>query len=390
MNRGAVAVACIALFTDLLVYGLAIPVLPLLDATVDAGPVGTGLLFASYAAAMIVATPVAGRLVDRYGPRQPLLIGLVGLAAATLLFALGEPFWLLLLARVLQGIAAGMSWVAGLSLIAAVTPFASRGMAMGLAMSMISLGILVGPPLSGLLTGWLGTTAPFLFAAGLALLDGVLRILLVPRLPAATDDPTGPLAVLRVPGSVSLVTIIALSAALAAAIEPILPLQLAAGLGLDALGIGLVFGLLVLVSVVVNPAVGYLVGKVDARLLVAAGLVLGAAGLAAIAGSTQLWLTLTGAAAVGAGISMLSAPATTIIGLQGARTTPPALGGAYTLFNLAYAGGMMVGPAIGGALTGAFDFTTALVAIAVAVAACGAVALGRLPAARSVTAAAAL
>jgi hypothetical protein len=39
----AVAVACVALFTDMLVYGLAIPVLPLLPATVEAGPTATGI-----------------------------------------------------------------------------------------------------------------------------------------------------------------------------------------------------------------------------------------------------------------------------------------------------------------------------------------------------------
>jgi len=56
----AVAVACVALFTDMLVFGLAIPVLPLLPATVAAGPAATGALFAGNAAAMILVTPVAG------------------------------------------------------------------------------------------------------------------------------------------------------------------------------------------------------------------------------------------------------------------------------------------------------------------------------------------
>ena len=84
----AITVACIALFTDMLVYGLAIPVLPLLPATVQAGPAATGVLFAGYAAATVVVTPIAGRWVDRVGPRRPLLIGLVGLAAATMLVAL--------------------------------------------------------------------------------------------------------------------------------------------------------------------------------------------------------------------------------------------------------------------------------------------------------------
>jgi MFS transporter, DHA1 family, solute carrier family 18 (vesicular amine transporter), member 1/2 len=197
----AITVASVALFTDMLVYGLAIPVLPLLPATTAAGPAATGLLFAGYATAMLVVTPLAGRLVDQAGPRRPLLIGLVGLAAATLLFAVGGPYWMLALARVLQGVAAGMSWVAGLSLIAAVTPIATRGRSMGLAMSMVSLGVLIGPPLAGVLVENFGVRAPFLLAAGVALADGLARLLLVRGTTAAVDDPAGPLTVLRVRGS---------------------------------------------------------------------------------------------------------------------------------------------------------------------------------------------
>ena len=80
--RMAVAVSCIALFTDMLIYGILIPLLPLMPAVERAGSSATGLLFAAYAAMMIAVTPLAGRLVDRKGPRGPLLAALLGLAAA--------------------------------------------------------------------------------------------------------------------------------------------------------------------------------------------------------------------------------------------------------------------------------------------------------------------
>ena len=197
-QTAALVVACFALFTDMVVYGLAIPVLPLLPAVTAAGPFAAGTLFAGYAAAMIVVTPVAGRVVDRRGPRGPLLSAMLGLTAATLMFAMGGPFLVLLAARVLQGAAAGLSWVAALSLIAAVTPVRTRGRSMGIAMSMVSLGVLVGPPLAGILAARWGTAAPFLVAAGLAMADGALRVLFVRPISAATDDPAGPVAVLRV------------------------------------------------------------------------------------------------------------------------------------------------------------------------------------------------
>ena len=106
--RMAVVVSCVALFTDMLVYGILIPLLPLMPAVERAGSSATGLLFAAYAAMMIAVTPLAGRLVDRRGPRGPLLVALLGLAAACLLFTLDGPYWLLLVSRLLQGAAAGL------------------------------------------------------------------------------------------------------------------------------------------------------------------------------------------------------------------------------------------------------------------------------------------
>ena len=55
--------------------------------------------------ALLAATPVIGVLSDRYGRRWPMLIGMIGLAAATLLFATAKSLPWLLTVRVLQGIA---------------------------------------------------------------------------------------------------------------------------------------------------------------------------------------------------------------------------------------------------------------------------------------------
>lgn len=62
--RAALTVASLALFTDALLYGLAVPVLPLLAGDQGASTVGVGLLFAAYAR--------AGRLhADRRPGRRP-------------------------------------------------------------------------------------------------------------------------------------------------------------------------------------------------------------------------------------------------------------------------------------------------------------------------------
>nr|WP_283775022.1 MFS transporter [Brachybacterium equifaecis] len=372
----ALIVGSAAVFTDMLVHGLAVPVLPLLPAVVEAGPAATGVLFSSYAVAMIIATLFAGRIVDQHGPKTPLLIGLVGLAAATLLFATGGPYWLLLVARIAQGIAGGMSWVAALSLIAATTSFDKRGQAMGIAISSLTLGVLLGPPLAGFLVERFGTAAPFLFAAGIALLDGVLRIVLVKGSPRVTDDIGGPLAVLRVPGSLSIVIAVAVGAAVLSGVEPVLPVHL----GASSLTIGLLFALAALAAIIANPIVGRYVSTASPRLLIGAGVIAVAAALIVIGFAGVLWQTSIGMILLGVSSALLLAPATTMIGEQGFRSAPPTLGGSYSLYNLAYAAGLAGGPLLTGFGVQQVGFTTAMIIAAIVLALLGAASLIRLPA----------
>lgn len=377
----ALIVGTVALFTDMLVHGLAVPVLPRLPAVVEHGPAATGILFAAYAVAMIAATLCAGRFIDQRGPKTPLLIGLLGLAAATLLFATGGPYWLLLVARLAQGVAGGMSWVASLSLIAATTSFDKRGQAMGIAMSTITVGVLIGPPLSGSMVEHLGTGSPFLLAAGVALIDGVLRLVLVKGSPRVTDDTAGPLAVLRVPGSLSIADTIAGGAGVLSGTEPVLPTHLHAG----SLVIGLLFGLASLTSIIANPVVGRYVATASPRMLIGAGVVAAVAALLVIGWAGELWQTCIGMGLLGVAAALLLAPATTLISEQGFRSNPPTLGGSFALYNLAYAMGLALGPLLTGFGVQTAGFTVAMVLAAVAIAAIGGASLPRLPGRPTVT-----
>ncbi|SDN73915.1 Predicted arabinose efflux permease, MFS family [Actinomyces ruminicola] len=362
--RMAVVVACVALFTDMLVYGILIPVLPLLPTVTEVGPSATGLLFAAYAAALVIVTPVAGRVVDRRGPRGPLLAALAGLACACLLFTIGGPYWLLLTARSLQGAAAGLSWVAGLSLIAATVPLQRRGACLGLAMSMVSVGVLAGPPLAGWLAELGGHSAPFLFAATLLMIDGALRLAFVRPTPPPCDDPATAMDVLRTPGCWSVVALILIGAAVTSCIEPVLPMQLAQGFGVGATGIGLLFALLTLVGACLNPLVGACLPRVSPRLPALTGVAAAATGLLLVGAGPNLPVIAAGLVCLGAAIALLVAPASALVGVQGAKATPPAIGGAYSLYNLAYAGGLFIGPTLSGTLTERIGFAPACLAMA--------------------------
>ncbi|TMF41799.1 MAG: MFS transporter, partial [Chloroflexi bacterium] len=78
--RAILLVVTLAIFTDMLVYGLVVPILPRYATTLGASQAAIGLLFGSYAVALLVATPFWGILSDRVGRRGPMLWGLIGLA----------------------------------------------------------------------------------------------------------------------------------------------------------------------------------------------------------------------------------------------------------------------------------------------------------------------
>lgn len=82
--------------------------------------VGSTAIFAVYAIALLVALLVLGSLSDHLGRRPVISAGFVLLAVSLLVFLLADSFGLLILARVLQGVASGILLT---TLAAAITDF---------------------------------------------------------------------------------------------------------------------------------------------------------------------------------------------------------------------------------------------------------------------------
>ncbi|GME46072.1 membrane transporter protein [Neofusicoccum parvum] len=194
-----IATVAIGLFTDLFLYGLIVPILPYmlhdrLDVPKsDTQPYVSGLLTA-YAAASVLFSPVSGVLADRVSTRQaPFLLGLLSLLAATVLLFLGNNIAVLVIARVLQGVAAAVVWTIGLALCLETVGSDNLGKTIGSIFSFISVGNLVAPVLGGVLYEKAGY--PGVFSIGFAILaiDFIMRLLVIEKKVAAryeTKDPT--------------------------------------------------------------------------------------------------------------------------------------------------------------------------------------------------------
>uniref|UniRef100_A0A8C9X0A9 Solute carrier family 18 member A1 n=1 Tax=Sander lucioperca TaxID=283035 RepID=A0A8C9X0A9_SANLU len=89
------------------------------------------------------------------------------------LFAFSGTYALLFLARSLQGIGSSFSSVAGLGMLASVyTDDEERGIAMGIALGGLAMGVLIGAPFGSVMYEFVGKRAPFLILAFLAMFDG--------------------------------------------------------------------------------------------------------------------------------------------------------------------------------------------------------------------------
>ncbi|KAF9432075.1 hypothetical protein BGZ76_011296, partial [Entomortierella beljakovae] len=121
---------------------------------------------------LLASTPIFAILSDKYQNRRiPMMVGMLGLAVATIGFSLASNYWVLFIARIGQGSAGGASWTIGLGMLADVYPPDNLGVVMGACMMANAVGFMVGPMVGGYLYEFHGHAAPFIFCAALAVID---------------------------------------------------------------------------------------------------------------------------------------------------------------------------------------------------------------------------
>lgn len=160
-----IAVNCI----DMLGFAIVLPLLPFYALKLKATPEMVGWLIAAFSIAQLIASPIWGRVSDRYGRRPALLVGLSASAVAFLVFGLADSLWLLFLSRIVQGAGGGTTGVAHAYVTDTVAP-SDRARALGWLSAATAAGVMIGPAV-GSLAIHLGPAAPGFVAAGLCFLN---------------------------------------------------------------------------------------------------------------------------------------------------------------------------------------------------------------------------
>lgn len=361
IQKAALWVVAVAVFTDMLIYGIIVPILPSYAKTLGATQTEIGFLFGSYAITLLLATPILGVVSDNIGRRLPMILGLFGLAAATMLFGFANSFWLLILARMLQGISAAATWTAGLALLADVFPLQERGKAMGIALSGQAVGMLLGPTIGGFLYQWGGYHLPFIFASAIALIDGVLRITLLHDEPKQdTEQRVSYRSIFKMRSLFMIIGIIIIGAALPSALEPTLPLYLHNVLNASSGTIGLLFAVPTLAYGFTAPVIGTLSNKLGRNQTMIIGLIIAALCLPFTTLTPNIITEIIALAVLGISFSFLLAPALPELTYLADKNGIRAYGILFAIYNTAYSIGMFSGPTLSGGLSDLFGLTNTL------------------------------
>jgi DHA1 family tetracycline resistance protein-like MFS transporter len=174
----------VTVLIDVIGFGIIIPVMPKLIQELVGGDLSKassvgGLLMFTYAFMQFMFAPVLGNLSDQYGRRAVLLFSLLGFGIDYLFLAWAPSIGWLFVARVFSGIT-GASITTASAYIADISTPEKRAQNFGMIGAAFGMGFIIGPLIGGVL-GQFGERIPFLFAAGLTLVNWLYGFFILPE-----------------------------------------------------------------------------------------------------------------------------------------------------------------------------------------------------------------
>ncbi len=154
--------------------------LPTIGAAFDASQTQLNLTAVGYSLGLAASVLYLGALGDRYGRKLMLLLGSLASIPFSLLAAFAPTIEVLVVARILGGIAGGMCFPTTLALIAALWGGAKRTRAIALWSAIGAAIAALGPLLSGWLLGQFDWGSVFLVTVPLAVVAFIMALIFVP------------------------------------------------------------------------------------------------------------------------------------------------------------------------------------------------------------------
>ena len=167
------------LFTEVLGFSSVMPIIPFLGLSLGLNAFQIGLVLSIFSICQLFASPITGKLSDRFGRKPLLLFSQTSTLIGFFLLGIANNVWILVLARLVDGLL-GSNMTVSHAYISDVTNPKYRTKTFGYSSAVFGAGLIFGPLIGGLLAS-INYSVPFFFAAGVSLLSIILVIFFLPE-----------------------------------------------------------------------------------------------------------------------------------------------------------------------------------------------------------------
>jgi len=347
-------------------FGVIVPVMPLFAKSFGVSNSAVGLIVSAFAIARFASGLISGRLVDRFGERLVLAVGILMVSFFTFLCALAHSYTQLLIFRSAGGLGSSMFSVAASSIIMRSVSDDQRGRAQSVYNGSFLIGAITGPALGGILSA-ISLRAPFFTYSATLLCAGLTGFFFLSTVkPSAKvktvdeEDMSIPQALRLQPYRTALILAFVTNWVLVGLRSSILPLFVTAELHSTTAIVGLGFTLSALFQGLLLLPAGNLSDTRGRRVALSIGTTFVMAGVLVLVFTVHPWMYLAAMSIMGLGGAFLSTTPANIVGdvIRGKS------GQVIALWQMAGDAGMIIGPVTVGFLSDVFSFRTAFMATA--------------------------
>ena len=166
-------------FTEVLGFSSVMPIIPFLGLSLGLNAFQVGLILSIFSICQLFASPITGKLSDRFGRKPLLLFSQMSTFIGFFLLGIASNVWILVLARLVDGLL-GSNMTVSQAYISDVTNPKYRTKTYGYSSAVFGAGLIFGPVIGGLLST-INYSVPMFFAAGVSLLSIILVFIFLPE-----------------------------------------------------------------------------------------------------------------------------------------------------------------------------------------------------------------
>ncbi|MHA1350109.1 MAG: MFS transporter [Promethearchaeota archaeon] len=166
-------------FTEVLGFSSVMPIIPFLGVSLGLNEFQVGIVLSIFSMCQLFASPITGKLSDRYGRKPLLLFSQTSTLIGFFLLGIANNVWILVAARLVDGLL-GSNMTVAQAYISDVTNPKYRTKTFGYSSAVFGAALIFGPVIGGILST-INYSVPMFFAAGVSLLSIILVLIFLPE-----------------------------------------------------------------------------------------------------------------------------------------------------------------------------------------------------------------